>query len=251
MGSSVALIAGLPLGRVIGLVFGWRMTFACVAAVSALVLIYIKVFLPQISATKPFGVKELPDLIRVPALQGIYIFVALIITGYYLCYSYIEPFLLQTAALEETVVTGVIAVFGVAGIAGGMLFSKYYAHLRLKFLFAAAVGILIALCLLDASSNFVVAVLIICGVLGLCVTALNVALQSEVIRNSSLDTQAVATSIYSGIFNLGIGCGSALGGVVVSMSGIETIGFVGGVIVALALTYYVVALRARLRISRI
>lgn len=40
MGSSVALIAGLPLGRVIGLVLGWRMTFACVAAVSALVLIY-------------------------------------------------------------------------------------------------------------------------------------------------------------------------------------------------------------------
>ena len=251
MGSSVALIAGLPLGRVIGLVLGWRMTFACVAAVSALVLIYIKVFLPQISATKPFSVKELPDLIRVPALQGIYIFVALIITGYYLCYSYIEPFLLQTAALEETVVTGVIAVFGVAGIAGSMLFSKYYAHLRLKFLFAAAVGILIALCLLDASSNFVVAVLIICGVLGLCATALNVALQSEVILNSSLDTQAVATSIYSGIFNLGIGCGSALGGIVVSIFGIETIGFMGGVIVALALAYYMVALRSRLRISRI
>lgn len=30
MGSSVALIAGLPLGRVVGLVLGWRMTFACV-----------------------------------------------------------------------------------------------------------------------------------------------------------------------------------------------------------------------------
>lgn len=40
-GSSIATILGLPLGRVIGLAAGWRMTFLLLAVVAAAALIYL------------------------------------------------------------------------------------------------------------------------------------------------------------------------------------------------------------------
>ena len=47
MGESVALIAGLPLGRVIGLALGWRMTFACVAIITVIFTLCFLPFLQQ------------------------------------------------------------------------------------------------------------------------------------------------------------------------------------------------------------
>lgn len=251
MGSSVALIAGLPLGRMVGLALGWRMTFLCVAVVAAVILLYLKIFLPQLPATSPFSARELPSLIRTPSLRGIYVFIALVMTGYYTCYSYIEPFLLQSAHLDESIVTGAIALFGIAGIAGSLLFSKFYVRLRLRFLLLAIVGLALALAALYSAATSLPTVALICVVLGLCATALNVALQSEVIRCSDLDAQAVATSIYSGIFNLGIGCGSALGGAVVSDIGTAYIGFVAAILVTMSVAYYVLVLKPRLSSVRV
>ena len=87
-------------------------------------------------------------------------------------------------------------------------------------------------------------------VLGMGSTAINAALQSEVIRYSSLDDQAVATSIFSAIFNFGIGSGSALGGIVTSWASVGVIGIAAGALGILALIYAIAVLIPRLRITR-
>lgn len=65
---------------------------------------------------------------------------------------------------------------------------------------------------------------------GACATAFNVAFQAELIEHTELDQSAVAMSIFSGLFNLGIGTGTAIGGAVVSGIGIASVGLVGGAI---------------------
>lgn len=247
MGSSVALIAGLPLGRVVGLVLGWRMTFACVAALSVIALAYLYWALPRIPATEPFSPRGLPRLLRNGALRNLYIFVALMMTGYYICYSYIEPYMLQVVGMDEMMVTFVISAFGIAGIVGSILFSKFYVALRLKFFMVSCACIVVGLLALVLAPQGVLVAFAVCMFLGLFATALNVAMQSEVIRNTRLDDQAVATSIYSGIFNLGIGSGSALGGSVVNAVGIGYIGIAGGILAAVALVFCAVRLLPCLR----
>lgn len=250
MGESVALIAGLPLGRVIGLALGWRMTFACVAIITVIIFVYLYFVLPTIPATKPFSVRRLPILFKTKTLRSLYLFVGVMMTAYYMCYSYIEPYLLQSVGLEEQTVTVVIAFFGVAGILGSVLFSKIYARQRVKFLCGCLLGLVTAFFVLFVSQDFLIGVLGACVVLGMGSTAMNAALQSEVIRYSSLDDQAVATSIFSAIFNFGIGSGSALGGVVTSCVSVGSIGVTAGALGLVAFLYCVIVLIPRLRIAR-
>lgn len=123
-GTAVAAIVGLPLGRAIGLAVGWRLTFAIVAVISALLLVYLLITLPWVPGAEPFSIGQLPGLFQNKGLVALFILTALYAWGYYTGYSYIEPFLLQVAGLENDVVTLVLSVFGVASIIGSILCSS-------------------------------------------------------------------------------------------------------------------------------
>ena len=57
-GTSVAMIFGLPLGRVIGLTVGWRMTFLCVAAVE---MITAMIFPDLYDDSEDVEIKAIPE----------------------------------------------------------------------------------------------------------------------------------------------------------------------------------------------
>ena len=245
-GSSVATIVGMPLGRVIGLAMGWRSAFLCVAAITAVVLAYLFVVFPKLPAGEPFTVSKLPVMLRNRTLVGIYAFVAVFVTGYYTTYSYIEPFLLQVALLPAGTVTAMLIVFGVAGIVGSFFYARLFDGHRRAFLRTAVGGLVVALFALGLASVNPVLIIADFVVWGVAATCWNVAFQGEVIRITSQDEGPVATSIFSGIFNLGIGGGSALGGVVVEHLGVDVIGYVGGVLALVAFVFLIAWLLGRM-----
>lgn len=91
-GTSIAMILGLPLGRVIGLYIGWRMTFLTIGIISFLTLVYIWRVFPQIPSRSAFSVRQLPELVKNPVLIRLYGLTVVMATAYYTSYSYIEPF---------------------------------------------------------------------------------------------------------------------------------------------------------------
>ncbi len=107
-GTSIAVIMGMPLGRAIGLLVGWRMTFLCIGIFALLTLIFVTATLPAIPAGKGVSLHGLPVMLRKKVLTGIYVFTLLFATGYYTAYSYIEPFLKQIGGMQDSLITGTL-----------------------------------------------------------------------------------------------------------------------------------------------
>ena len=247
-GSSIAMILGLPLGRVIGLSVGWRMTFLSIGAVALFVFLYLFSLLPKVPSGGGMTAKDLPTMLKNKVLVGIFITTAAFATGYYTAYSYIEPFLQQVGNMTESQITTTLMLFGLAGILGSVLFSKFYPRLGKKFISISLIGLIVSAFLLLPASSGIAAAIIVCAFMGMSATAFNVAMQSEIISDSEESQTTVAMSIFSGIFNLGIGTGALIGGSVCTHLSISFIGIAGGAIVLAALVYWrMVVVRRSLR----
>lgn len=229
-GTSIAMIAGLPLGRIIGLRFGWRMTFLSIAVIAFILFFYIQFSFPKMSNGRNLSLYRFPLLLKKPMLQGLYIVTLVVVTAYYISYSYIEPFLFQIAKFSENMITIVLIIFGVSGILGSLFFSIFYNKYKKYFFFASIISIMAVLFLLTPISSSWLLTIFIFAFWGMVVTAYNVSGQAAIINAAPPGTAPVAMSIYSGLYNLGIGLGSWLGGIITTNISISYLGYYGGII---------------------
>lgn len=248
-GTSIAMIVGLPLGRVIGLHVGWRMTFFWVAVAASVVFLFLAFVFPKVPSRNAVSLRKLPSLLKNPVLIGIYLLTFLVVTAHYTGYSYIEPFLGQVAGLKESWITGVLIVFGVSGIFGSVLFSKYYDRFPSVLIGFVTIGIALFLILLHLSSFSAYTVIVLCVCWGLAITVFNLIFQAEVIRFAPQAT-TIAMSVFSGIYNLGIGSGALVGGAVCAYFSISDIGYVGGILALIASVYCMKRLLRLLRVKQ-
>lgn len=239
-GTSIAMIFGLPLGRIVGLYLGWRMTFILAGIIAFALFAFQSFVFPTLDKPKPFKVNQLPLLFKNKSLVSIFIVSFLFATAYYTAYSYIEPFMSSIAKLSDTWITLSLSMFGVAGILGSVLFSKFYSKNRVGFLRLMTLNIAIVLLLLKPSTVSLISLLFVCAYWGLTSTAFNVAAQSEIILHADA-AGSVAMAFFSGIFNLGIGTGSFIGGKVVDLINLGSIGYIGAVIGLLAGIYCILS----------
>lgn len=235
-GTSIAMIVGLPMGRVIGLHIGWRATFFYIAVAASAVFLLLACVFPKVSGRNTISLRELPSFLETPALRSVFILTLLLVTAHYTAYSYIEPFLGQTAGVSDSGITLVLVLFGLIGIAGSILFSRYYNRNSRLFIRFAITGITLILLLLHVASFNTYTVIALCIVWGLAITLFNLIFQAEIIRLAPQAT-AIAMSVYSGIYNAGIGSGALLGGIVCSDLSISDIGYAGGAIAVIATIY--------------
>lgn len=234
-GTALAMVLGLPLGRIIGQWFGWRMTFAGIAASAAFALIMVLKFMPELKSENAGSLTMVPELLRRWPLVFIYIITVIVVTAHFSTYSYIEPFIQNLAGMSENVTTLILLIFGVSGIAGSLLFGRYGERYPIAFLNAALTLLLISLVFLFPSSNSQVSLTLLCTLWGMAIMAFGLSMQAKVL-NLAPDATDVAMGFFSGLYNFGIGSGALLGNLVIQGWGIGAIGFVAASIVFLAMS---------------
>lgn len=231
-GTALAMVLGIPFGRMIGEAYGWRNTFALIAIGAATICLTLAKTLPKLPSVNSGSLKSLGMLFKRPSLMMVFALTVIIITAQFTAYSYIEPFALNIAQFSSAQTTSLLLIYGAAGFIGSYLFGKFgNQYPKLAIPLSCSLLAFSMLLLLPLAQGFIG--LSTLGLFwGMSIICFSLALQAKTLNLAS-DATDVAMAIYSGLYNVGIGGGALLGGIVTAHYGLSQIGIVGGLIAAL------------------
>lgn len=241
-GTALAMVLGLPIGRVVGQYFGWRTTFFAIGMGALITLLCLIKLLPKLPSEHSGSLKSLPLLFRRPALMSLYVLTVVVVTAHYTAYSYIEPFVQNVAGLSANFATVLLLILGSAGIIGSLVFGKL-GNRHASSLVSIAIALLVVCLLLllpAADSEAHLAILSIFW--GIAIMVIGLGMQVKVLALAP-DATDVAMALFSGIFNIGIGAGALVGNQVSLHWSMSAIGYIGAIPACAALVWAVLIFR--------
>ena len=241
MGSALATVLGLPLGRMIGQWLGWRMTFGTIGVAALLAMIMVWWILPKLPSKDVGSAASLPSIFNNIPLLTVYTLTVLCVTAHFTAYSYIEPYMLTISQFSQQFATVILLSFGVAGLLASWLFGHFYDRFPRAFLISAMATLLFSLLASVWLPHVPILWLVLAMLWGLAITAISLAFQLRVLQLAPNATD-VAMSIFSGIYNIGIGGGAFVGGLVIASLGLAMVGYVGAGIALIAMVCLMVYL---------
>lgn len=241
-GTALAMVLGLPLGRVIGQYLGWRTTFMVIGIVATMTLICVIKLLPKLPSEHSGSLKSIPILMKRPALLCLYALTVVVVTAHYTAYSYIEPFIQSVALMSQGFATMLLLVLGAAGIIGSVLFSMLGNKHPATLIIGGIVLLTLSLVLLLPAASSPMWIALLCVVWGIAIMTIGLGMQVKVLAMAP-DATDVAMSLYSGIFNIGIGAGALLGNQVSIHLSMANIGYIGAVLALASLMWCIFIFR--------
>ncbi|EIS4306132.1 sugar transporter [Salmonella enterica] len=241
-GTALAMVLGLPIGRVVGQYFGWRTTFFAISMGALITLLCLIKLLPKLPSEHSGSLKSLPLLFRRPALMSLYVLTVVVVTAHYTAYSYIEPFVQNVAGLSANFATVLLLILGGAGIIGSLVFGKLGNRHASSLVSIAIALLVICLLLLLPAANSEAHLAILSIFWGIAIMVIGLGMQVKVLALAP-DATDVAMALFSGIFNIGIGAGALVGNQVSLHWSMSAIGYIGAIPACAALVWAVLIFR--------
>lgn len=235
-GVSVASVLGVPLANLLSQLEGWRSAFHVIAALSLLATLAIAWSLPRLASSPGVSLHALSLILKNRTFQRLYLATTCAIMAHFAAFTFIEPLLSRTLTVRPGLVSTLLLLFGIAGVAGniisGRLIDRYLKALVLISLTAMAISVLALGFLPAMSPAWLTACLLF--IWGASVAIVFVGLQAWILRIAG-DAAMPASAIYVAIFNAAIGAGALAGAAILSATSLSGLMVVAAAAIAASL----------------
>ena len=240
MGFTASLIIGVPIGRVVSNILGWKSVFGAIALLGLIVAIIIFFTIPNTKGDKP-----VPLLQQLALLKHKKVALGLAITffwlgGYSIAYTYLSPYLLTVSHISENLLSTALLIFGVASLIGSK-FSGYSTD-RWGVTFTLIGGMILhtfMLILLSLVTNSLVGVLVVLTLWSFSAWTSGPTQQYNLIAIEP-ESSGILLGLNQSMMQLAMATGAALGGVLVDHVSLASITWSGSLGVAIAVVIAVI-----------
>ncbi|MGP3773875.1 Cmx/CmrA family chloramphenicol efflux MFS transporter [Streptomyces sp. SDT5-1] len=241
-GTTLACVAGVPGGALLGALLGWRSAFWAVALICVPALIAV---LRSVPAEPAAGVRR--DLraelraLRGPRLRTVLLLGALVNAATFCTFTYLAPVATEVTGIGTAWVPALLALFGLGSFAGVTAAGRFSDARPARVLVAGGGALLLGWVLLVLLAGSVPATLALAFVQG----ALSFAVGSTLIARAlyaAFGAPTLAGGLATAALNVGAALGPWLGGLALSSGlGYRAVPAVSALLVALAVVVTCVA----------
>jgi predicted MFS family arabinose efflux permease len=217
-GNALATVIAAPLGSFLGALIGWRGAFLCVIPVAVVAFVWLLLTLPAMKSQSDSGTGNVFRLMKsIPVALGM-VAVSVFFMGQFMLFTYLRPFLETVTHVSVSMLSLMLLVLGLAGLAGTFLieaFLKNGLHRTLVVIPILMAVIAIALVVFGSSAATTTVLL---GLWGLVATAAPVGWWTWLARTLP-DAAEAGGGLMVAIIQLAIASGATIGGLVFDVSG--------------------------------
>jgi DHA1 family inner membrane transport protein len=224
-GATAAFVLGVPVGTAIGHALGWRLAFVFMAGLILVLCVLVVRFLPTVDHRVRLATGEIPLPVRkdrsIPAVLIVCAVVMLLLVAQNIFYTYIAPWLISVGGFGAASVPGLLLLYGGAGAVGlvlaGVVADRFpRGGLIVAFLFVAAS--VLVLWRFGGSQPVVIAAVVAWGVAFGGGPAM---VQTRMLHVASARIRETAAALLTTSFNIGIGAGALVGGLLLNEFGLR------------------------------
>jgi DHA1 family inner membrane transport protein len=251
-GGTLAFILGVPLGTALGHALGWRLAFAAMAVVVVVFALLVVIFLPPVQHRVALATGEIPLPARrdrtVPAVIIVCITVVLLITGHNVFYTYIAPWAIQIGGVPQGDIGWLLFVYGAAGAVGLLLGGLFGDRFPRGAVTVAMSGLIASVAALGALGTTPVAVVAGMVAWSIFFGGLPALMHHRVLHSASERIRDIAAASLTTAFNLAIGGGALIGGILLDRLGIAVLPWAAAAILSVGLVFTLVTDRRRIAV---
>jgi DHA1 family inner membrane transport protein len=242
-GATAAFVLGVPVGTAIGHALGWRLAFAFMGGLIVILAVLVIRFLPAIDHRVTLKTGEIPlplhkDRSMAPIVV-LCVVIVVIMIGQNIFYTYIAPWLIQVGHFGEGAVPGLLLLYGGAG-AVGLVLAGFVTDRRPRsgmiVAFILVVASVLALALFASSAPAAITFVIVWGIAFGGGPAM---IQTRLLHTASPRMRDTAAALQTTSFNVAIGGGALVGGLLLDSYGLTILPYATVVVMVVGIVFLI------------